>query len=111
MSRINAVEKYTENGITLYDVDGIVMTTTESIAKKFGKTIGNVNEKLKKFPDYNQREVLFKIKKSHKIGVSTSDMKSIDTFIDRDTMTLLVMGFSGISAFEWKNTEVFHEVA
>jgi hypothetical protein len=26
-------------------------------------------------------------------------------------MTLLVMGFSGISAFEWKNTEVFHEVA
>ena len=102
MSKINAVELYTENGITLYDVDGVVMTTTESIALKFGKRKDNVDRNLKGFPDYEEMKGLLKIEESQKIGVSKSDMKSIDTYIDRDVMTLLIMGFTGDKAYQWK---------
>jgi phage regulator Rha-like protein len=102
MNKINAVELYTDNGVTLYDVNGVVMTTTESIAKKFGKVVGDVNKKVKVFPDYTERLGLGKIAKSHKLGISDADVKSMNTYIDRDTMTLLVMGFTGVKAFEWK---------
>jgi phage regulator Rha-like protein len=96
-----AIELYTENGITLYDVGGVVYTTTASIAEKFGKRKGDVDEKLKKFPDFEELVVNGKIR-NHEISVSTSIKPIKTTHIDRDVMTLLIMGFTGDKAYEWK---------
>ena len=97
----NAIELYAENGITLYDVNGVVCTTTESVAKKFDKRKGDVDEKLKSFPDYDALIVNGKIRNCE-ISVSSSIKPIKMTYIDRDIMTLLIMAFTGDKSYEWK---------
>jgi len=97
-----AIELYTENGITLYSVNGVVYTTTESIAKKFGKTKSNVDRKLRAFPDYKELCSAFKIEDTEITDFERANGISATTYIDRDVMTLLIMGFTGDKSYEWK---------
>ena len=98
----NAIELYAENGITLYDVNGVVYTTTESVAKKFGKDKRDVNKKLKSFPDFDELIACGKIAHTEISAFDRANSIEAITYIDRDTMTLLIMGFTGNKAYEWK---------
>ena len=87
------------NDITLFNQDGRILASSREVAEKFSKQNKHVNETIRKLMAENST-----VKSMFLETTYTSDRgrREIEFLMDRDGFSLLVMGFTGKKALEWK---------
>ena len=87
------------NEIILHQQNGRVLVTSREVAEKFGKEHKNVIQAVKNLTAENSALLPMFIESSYK----TVQNKELPMYyMDRDGFTLLVMGFTGKEALNWK---------
>lgn len=85
--------------ITLFNQNGRILASSRDVAEKFSKQNKHVNEAIRKLMAENST-----VKNMFLETTYTSDRgrQEIEYLMDRDGFSLLVMGFTGSKALEWK---------
>lgn len=85
--------------ITLQNVEGKILASSREVAERFGKQNKHVNESIKKLMVENSTVKNMFTKDEYK---SNRGRMETEYLMDRDGFSLLVMGFTGKKALEWK---------
>lgn len=87
------------NEIILSEKNGQVLASSREVAEKFGKQNKHVNEVIKKLMVENSTVKNMFIESTY---ISSRGREEIEYHMNRDGFSLLVMGFTGKKALEWK---------
>lgn len=87
------------NEITLFNQDGKILASSRDVAEKFNKRNPDVNRAIENLIVQNCTVKNMFIKTSYTSGRGRNENEYL---IDRDGFSLLVMGFTGKKALEWK---------
>lgn len=85
--------------IILQNQNGKILASSREVAEKFGKQNKHVNESIKKLMVENSTVKNMFIETTY---VSSRGREENEYLMDRDGFSLLVMGFTGRKALEWK---------
>lgn len=85
--------------ITLFNQDGRILASSRDVAEKFGKRNPDVNRAIENLIVQNCTVKNMFIKTSY---ISSRGRNENEFLMDRDGFSLLVMGFTGQKALEWK---------
>ena len=85
--------------ITLFNQDGRILASSRDVAEKFGKRNPDVNREIENLIVQNCTVKNMFIKTSY---TSSRGRDENEYLMDRDGFSLLVMGFTGKKALEWK---------
>ena len=85
--------------ITLFNQDGKILASSREVAGKFGKQNKHVNESIRNLMAENSTVKNMFIES---VYTSIRGRDEIEFLMDRDGFSLLVMGFTGKKALEWK---------
>lgn len=85
--------------ITLFNQDGKILASSREVAEKFGKQNKHVNESIRNLMAENSTVKNMFIES---VYTSIRGRDEIEFLMDRDGFSLLVMGFTGKKALEWK---------
>lgn len=85
--------------ITLFNQDGRILASSREVAEKFGKRNPDVNRAIENLIVQNCTVRNMFIKTSY---TSSRGREENEYLMDRDGFSLLVMGFTGKKALEWK---------
>lgn len=85
--------------ITLFNQDGKILASSRDIAEKFNKQNKHVNENIRKLMAENSTVRNMFLETTY---ISDRGRQEIEYLMDRDGFSLLVMGFTGSKALEWK---------
>lgn len=85
--------------ITLFNQDGRILASSRDVAEKFGKRNPDVNRAIENLIVQNCTVRNMFIKTSY---ISSRGRDENEYLMDRDGFSLLVMGFTGKKALEWK---------
>ena len=87
------------NDITLFNQDGRILASSREVAEKFSKQNKHVNETIRKLMAENSTVKSMFLETTY---MSDRGRREIEFLMDRDGFSLLVMGFTGKKALEWK---------
>lgn len=85
--------------ITLFNQDGRILASSREVAEKFSKQNKHVNETIRKLMAENSTVKNMFLETTY---MSDRGRREIEFLMDRDGFSLLVMGFTGKKALEWK---------
>ena len=85
--------------ITLFNQDGRILASSRDVAEKFGKRNPDVNRAIENLIVQNCTVRNMFVKTSY---ISSRGRDENEYLMDRDGFSLLVMGFTGSKALEWK---------
>lgn len=85
--------------ITLFNQDGRILASSREVAEKFSKQNKHVNETIRKLMVENSTVKNMFLETTY---MSDRGRREIEFLMDRDGFSLLVMGFTGKKALEWK---------
>lgn len=85
--------------ITLFNQDGKILASSRDVAEKFNKQNKHVNENIRKLMAENSTVRNMFLETDY---ISERGRQEIEYLMDRDGFSLLVMGFTGSKALEWK---------
>ena len=87
------------SNITLFNQDGRILASSREVAEKFSKHNKHVNETIRKLMAENSTVKNMFLETTY---MSDRGRREIEFLMDRDGFSLLVMGFTGKKALEWK---------
>lgn len=87
------------NDITLFNQNGIILASSREVAEKFTKQNKHINESIRKLMVENSTVKNMFIETTY---TSDRGRKEKEYLMNRDGFSLLVMGFTGKKALEWK---------
>ena len=87
------------SNITLFNQDGRILASSREVAEKFSKQNKHVNETIRKLMAENSTVKNMFLETTY---MSDRGRREIEFLMDRDGFSLLVMGFTGKKALEWK---------
>lgn len=88
-----------DNEIVLKEVNGEVRVSSREIAERFGKQNKHVNEAIRKLMDENSTVKNMVTESKY---ISQRGREETEYLLNRDGFSLVVMGFTGSDALEWK---------
>ena len=91
--------KHKHKDIVIKKIDGELVVTSRQIAEDFDKRHADVIEKIEELIKTENSVMTMFIETSYKAGTGKSYKEYL---ITRDGFSLLVMGFTGLKALQWK---------
>ena len=91
--------KHKHNDVVIKKIDGELVVTSRQIAEDFDKRHADVIEKIEELIKTENSVMTMFIETSYKAGTGKSYKEYL---ITRDGFSLLVMGFTGLKALQWK---------